>query len=193
MRQTARVDDLRASLISGFQWRSDPPVWPATRTYYADYAAWWRDPTVLSQIGPALAASCGDLEPTVVLGTEAHGFLLGPLVALHLGIGFAAVRKQPERTSDDEVWLVRRTPPDYRDRHLDLAVRHSVLRPGDRVLFVDEWAASGGQALACQQLVGDARATWLGAAVVVDALESSADRRNLNLRGLLHVRELRHR
>ncbi|WP_448630408.1 hypothetical protein [Cellulomonas soli] len=40
------------------------------------------------------------------------------------------------------------------------------------------------------ELVDDAEARWLGAAVVVDALENSADRRALNLRGLLHVREL---
>lgn len=187
------MDDLRTRLITGFTWRSDPPVWPATRAYYADYSAWWRDSAVLAQIGPALAGLFRDTEPTVVLGTASHGFLLGPLVALHLGVGFAAVRKEPERGSHDEVWLVRRTPPDYRDRHLDLAVRRSVLRPGDRVLFVDEWAATGGQALACRQLVEDAGARWSGAAVVVDALESSADRRALGLRGLLHVRDLNRR
>lgn len=184
------MDDLRASLIAGFVWRSDPPVWPAQRAYYADYSAWWRDGDVLAGIGPALAGLFRDAQPTVVLGTESHGFLLGPLVASHLGIGFAGVRKGPERTSHDEVWLVRRTPPDYRDRHLDLAVRRSVLRTGDRVLFVDEWAATGGQALACRQPVDGADARWLGAAVVVDALENSADRRTLNLRGLRHVREL---
>lgn len=187
------MNDLRTALVAGFQWRSDPPVWPARRQYYADYSAWWRDAEILAGIGPALAGLFRDVEPTVIVGTESHGFLLGPLVATFLGIGFAPVRKQPERTSDDEVWLVRRTPPDYRDRHLDLAVRSSVLRPGDRALLVDEWAATCGQALACRQLVEDARATWLGAAVVVDAAESSADRRALNLRGLLHVRELRSR
>ena len=190
---TGRVTDLRASLVAGFTWRSDPPVWPEPRAYYADYSAWWRDASVIARIGPALAGLFHDAEPTVVLGSESHGFLLGPLVALHLGVGFAGVRKEPERASNDEVWLVRRTPPDYRDRHLDLAVRRSVLRPGDRVLFVDEWASTGGQALACRQLVDDAGATWLGAAVVVDALESSADRRALRLRSLLHVRELRRR
>ncbi|WP_449385853.1 phosphoribosyltransferase family protein [Cellulomonas soli] len=184
------MTDLRANLISGFSWRSDPPVWPESRKEYADCSAWWRDSSVLLEIGAALAGLFRDAEPTVVLGTESHGFLLGPLVARHLGIGFAAVRKRPERGSHDDVWLVRRTPPDYRDRHLDLAVPRSVLRTGDRVLFVDEWAATGGQALACRQLVDDAEARWLGAAVVVDALENSADRRALNLRGLLHVREL---
>lgn len=187
------MSELRERLISGFRWRSDPPVWPETRTYYSDYSAWWRDATVLEEIGPALAGLYPDDIPTVVMGTESHGFLLGPLVALHHRVGFAAVLKEPERGSDDDVWLVRRTPPDYRDRHLDLAIRHSVIRPGDRVLFVDEWAATGGQVLACRQLVDDAGAAWLGAAVIVDALESASQRRTVNLRGLLHVRELNNR
>lgn len=184
------MDDLRSRLVAGFEWQSDPPVWPSRRQYYADCSAWWRDASVLAQVGPALAGLFREVEPTVVLGTESHGFLLGPLVAVHLGVGFAAVRKEPERGAHDDVWLVRRTPPDYQDRNLELAVRSAVLRSTDRVLFVDEWAASGGQALACRQLVSDAGAEWLGAALIVDALENSADRRALNARGLVHVREL---
>lgn len=174
---------IRARLVSGFRWRSDPPVWPEPSTSYADYSAWWRDASILQDIGDALARLFPDLMPTAIMGTESRGCLLGPLVAERLGVGFVEVRKGAERGSDDDVWLRRRTSPDYRDRHLDLAVRRSVLRPGDRILFVDDWAASGGQALACQQLVGDAGASWLGAAVIVDGMESSADRRNLNLRG----------
>jgi adenine phosphoribosyltransferase len=188
-----RVNDLRARLISEFRWRSDPPVWPEPTNLYADDSDWWRDPAILAGIGQGLADLFPDSLPTVVMGTESRGSLLGPLVACHLGIGFAEVRKEAERASDDDVWLSRRTPPDYRDRHLDLAVRRSVLRNGDRVLFADDWAASGGQAIACQQLVHDAGATWLGAAVIVDGLENSADRRTLNLRALLHLRDLRRR
>lgn len=73
------MNDLRAGLIAGFSWRSDPPVWPESRAYYADYSAWWRDSSVLAEIGPALAGLFRDAEPTVVLGTESHGFLLRPL------------------------------------------------------------------------------------------------------------------
>lgn len=68
-----------------------------------------------------------------------------------------------------------------------------MLRGGDRVLFVDDWVATGGQGIACQQLIQDGGGTWLGAAVVVDGLESARDRRALNLRGLLHLRELERR
>lgn len=184
------MPDLRDELLATFRWRSDPPVWPETRVSYADYSLWWRRPTILGSLGPALAGLVGDADPTVVMGPAARGSLLGPLVAAHLGIGFAEVRKGPDRASNDDPWLVRHTPPDYRDRTLELAIRRSVLQSGDRVLFVDDWVASGGQAIACQQLTEDAGAVWTGAAVIVDGLESSATRRRLSLRSLLHLREL---
>lgn len=184
------VEDLRSMLLARFRWRSDPPVWPDSAVSYADDSQWWREPGILRGVGPALAGLFSDAIPTVVMGTESRGSLLGPLVASHVGLGFIEVRKEAAFASDDDVWLRRRTPPDYRDRHLELAVRRSVLRGGDRVLLVDDWAASGSQAIACQQLVQDAGATWVGAAVIVDGLESARDRRALNLRGLLHLREL---
>lgn len=184
------MTELRDQLIANFRWRSDPPAWPESRTFYAVYSQWWRQPTILSALGPALAQLFVEAEPTVVMGSASRGTLLGPLVATHLGIGFAEVRKGADRASDDDPWLVRHTPPDYRDRNLELAIRTSVLRRGDRVLFVDDWAASGGQATACKQLTGDAGAEWIGAAVIVDGLENSATRRDLKLRALLRLREL---
>jgi len=82
------------------------------------------------------------------------------------------------------------TPPDYRDRHLRLGARRSLLRAGDRVLFVDDWVATGAQVEASFDLVGRSGATWLGAAVVVDAAEHASLRRTVRLRSLLHVRDL---
>lgn len=116
--------------------------------------------------------------------------VLAALVAVELGVGMAEVRKEPERASDDDQWLIQRTPPDYRDRNVLMAVRRSQIRPGDRVLFVDDWVATGGQLRACAQLVNQAEAHWVGAAVLVDGLEQSAVRRELGVRSLMHIREL---
>jgi adenine phosphoribosyltransferase len=124
------------------------------------------------------------------MGTESKGMMLAALVGLHLGVGIAEVRKEPERGSDDDQWLTARTRPDYRDRTLSMGVSRSQLGAGDRVLFVDDWVATGGQMKACHQLVEMGRAHWLGAAVVVDGLEQSVDRRNYNVRSLVHLREL---
>ncbi|OXM48891.1 phosphoribosyltransferase family protein [Amycolatopsis alba] len=123
-------------------------------------------------------------------GCRTRGCLLGPLVALHFDVGFVEVRKDRVASSDSDVWLQRTTPPDYQDRHLTLGFRKSLVTSGDRVLFVDDWIETGGQANAAHLLVEDAEATWIGAATVVDALHSNQVRRQLNVRSLLHVREL---
>jgi adenine phosphoribosyltransferase len=39
-------------------------------------------------------------------------------------------------------------------------------------------------------LTEDAGATWVGCAVIVDALENASDRRKLKTRGIVHLREL---
>lgn len=188
-RHDVPVTGFRDELVSAFRWRSDPPVWPERRVSYADDSAWFRSPEILAGMGPALAGLHG-AGATVVMGTESKGMVLAALVAVELGVGMAQVRKEPERASDDDPWLTQRTEPDYRDRNMLLAVRRSQLRTGDRVLFVDDWVATGGQLKACAELVGQADATWLGAAVAVDGLEDSRLRRDLRVRSLVHRRDL---
>ncbi|WP_330473182.1 phosphoribosyltransferase family protein [Terrabacter sp. C0L_2] len=183
------MDDLRRELITAFRWRSDPPVWPESRAYYADDSGWFASATIVAHLGPALAA-LHDAQPTVVMGTESKGMALAALTAVHLGIGTAQVRKEPDRTSHTDEWFTQRTIPDYRDRNMLMAVRKSQVRGSDRVLFVDDWVDTGGQMIACHQLTVQAGASWLGAAVIVDGLEDSAHRRKYDVRSLLHLRDL---
>lgn len=175
---------LQDRLIDLFQWRSDPDLDHG----YADDSGWFRDSEVLSSLGPGLANLLpkGSEQATVVMGTESRGTLLAALVATALGVGVAEVRKTPARGSHDDVWLTQLTPPDYQDRHLELAMRRSAVRVGDRVLFVDDWIDTGAQAQACRHLVEVAGGHWLGAHVIVDALTDSTLRRTLTVRSLLN-------
>ncbi|MBD5786281.1 hypothetical protein IF650_08820 [Cellulosimicrobium terreum] len=50
--------------------------------------------------------------------------------------------------------------------------------------------ATGAQVEAAYGLVERSGATWVGAAVIVDGAERSQVRRRVNLRSLLHVRQL---
>ncbi|HET6706447.1 phosphoribosyltransferase family protein [Amycolatopsis sp.] len=179
-------EEVKSELRSAFRWRGDR----TDRHSYADVTGWWRRPDLLGKLGPALGRLFADREPTVVLGPESRGCLLGPLVALHLHVGFVEVRKNRAASGDSDAWLRRTTPPDYQDRHLSLGFRKHLITGADRVLFVDDWIETGGQAHSAHLLTQDAEATWLGAAVVVDALSSSRVRRDLDVRSLLHIREL---
>jgi adenine phosphoribosyltransferase len=173
-------------LLASFRWlgdRSDPD-------YRADVSGWWRNAEILAGIGPALADLFSTERPSVVMGTQSRGSLLGVLTARHLSVGFAEVRKDPGRAADSDAWWETSTAPDYRDEHLRLGLRRGLLKSGDSVLFVDDWVATGAQANACRALVEMSGARWCGAAVVVDGLEHSAARRALNIRSLLNIREL---
>ncbi|OLF06431.1 adenine phosphoribosyltransferase [Actinophytocola xanthii] len=156
---------------------------------YADVTGWWRSPELLRDIG-ALLGEAVPGSPTAVLGLESRGYLLGVALALQLGVGFVEVRKNPESETDDDAWVQQTTPPDYRDRNLRLGVKRKLLKSGDRVVLVDDWVDTGSQALATQKIVERTGATWLGALTVVDALDSHSVRRELNLRSLVHVRDL---
>lgn len=177
----------RAELVSVLRSRA---VWHQRGDrWYPEYSHWWRDPEVLSAIGDALGGLFAAEQPSVVVGVEAHGMLLGPLAATALGVGFAVVRKGEQPDDPSDPLLRRTTPPDYKNRGLDLSVRSSLIQRGDRVLFVDDWVDTGAQATAVMALVEDAGAAWVGVAAAIDG--SSPDvRRRLTVRSLLHERAL---
>ena len=180
------MSELRDHLRASFRWLGDRAD-PDSR---ADVTGWWRDDQIVTEIGAALARRFADERPTVIMGTQSRGSLLGVLTAHHLGVGFAEVRKDPGRASDSDAWWETSTVPDYRDKHLRLGLRRTLLKSRDIVLFVDDWIATGAQAQACRSLVDMSGATWCGAAVVVDGLQQSSTRRELRLRSLLNIRDL---
>jgi adenine phosphoribosyltransferase len=185
--QPSPAAELRADLRRTFRWRGDRN----DDGYVADPTGWWADASILRSLGPALADLFGDEEPTVVLGPQSRGALLGALVAAHLDLGMVELRKDPSPAADSDRWLTARTPPDYRDRNLRLGARKDHLGAGDRVLLVDDWVQTGGQASGARDIVGQSGATWCGVAVIVDGLSDNRMRRDLNLRSLLNVRDLR--
>ena len=181
--------DLRERLLAAFRWVD---LGPAEAYEVSDASGWWRDGGLLADLGPALAALFvpgppaaphPTAPPTVVVGPETSGFLVGPLVARALGIGFVEAYKGDRGHVADRM-LRRTTEPDYRGRVVTLSLRARLIDPADRVLVVDDWVATGAQLATLRDLVGDAGATYLGAAVVVDGCPP-ARTAELGIRGLL--------
>lgn len=184
-------DELRARLIDTFRW-VDPG--PQSTHLVSDVSGWWRDPLVLAGLGPALASLYTAQRPTVVIAPEVTGLLLGPLVATALGVGFLPAYKHAgetdgggRRIAEPMTWA--RTGADYRGRSLALGVRDRHLHPGDRVLLVDDWVATGAQLRALHHVVAARGAVVVGtAAIVADCPPAlSAE---LGLRSLLRGADL---
>jgi adenine phosphoribosyltransferase len=158
--------DLSKRLAAAFRW-IDPG--PHSDHLVSDVTGWWRDPELLAAVGPALAAPFRDAAPTVVVSPEVSGYLVGPLVAVALGVGFAPAVKEggDRRIVDPVTWAD--APPDYRGRRLRLGVRSRHLGPGDRVLVVDDWVATGAQLQALYAVAGARGAYPIGSAAIVAA------------------------
>lgn len=114
----------------------------------------------------------------VVLGMEARGFLFGAPVALSLGVGFVPVRKPgklPRKTVEASFDLEYGTDT--------LAVHADAIKPGSRVLIVDDVLATGGTVAATADLVRQLGGTLVGVSVVVE-LEFLGARERLASKGI---------
>ena len=169
--------DLRTRLITAFRW-TDPV--PPGDLLVSDRSGWWRDPGILDDLGPALGALFHPARPTVVVAPEVTGFLIGPLVARAMGAGFVEAYRAGARRPIAEPMTWVDVPADHRGDRQRLGVRSALIRTGDRVLVVDDWAATGAQSRALHEVVTRLGATTIGTAVIVD--ECPADP---GIRGLL--------
>lgn len=128
----------------------------------------FRDGALFGELVEELAAPFREDGITKVAGVEARGFVLGAAVAAQLGAGFVGIRKpgglHPGPTYE------RRTPADYRGNEFVLRLQKAALQAGDRVIIVDDWFETGGQARTAVDLILESGATYLGSSIVVDWL-----------------------
>lgn len=95
-----------------------------------------------------MLSQCEGLTIDKVVGTEARGFIFAPAVAYELGAGFVPVRKPNKLPS-------QRISFEYALEYGSdcLEIHQDAIRPGERVLVVDDLLATGGTAYAVTQLV----------------------------------------
>ena len=127
------------------------------------------DVTPLFADGDALQALVADLaqpfekfEFEYVTGIDALGFILGMALALHMDKGFVPIRKGGKLP----VEVVSRHFVDYTGEQKTLELRTDILKPGDRVLLVDEWIETGAQVTAAIELVEELGAKIIGIATI---------------------------
>ncbi|MGC4894392.1 phosphoribosyltransferase family protein [Micromonospora sp. DT31] len=172
---------LNRRLIELFRW-VDPG--PASTHLISDTSAWWGDPDVLTQVGPALAGLFPDARPTLVIAPEATGLMLGPLVAVAAGVGFLPAYKDGGERRRVAPMRWAQTPTDYRGRRLRIGVDGRRLHTGDRVLLVDDWVDTGAQLDALCRVLRDVGAELVGTAALVATCTPDVGER-LRLRALL--------
>ncbi|KAJ3741224.1 phosphoribosyltransferase-like protein [Lentinula boryana] len=84
----------------------------------------------------------------VVVGLDARGFLLGPIIALRLGAAFVPVRKKGKLPGACE------TASYEKEYGVDsFEMQSDAIKPGQSVVIIDDLIATGGSAKAAGELV----------------------------------------
>ncbi len=126
----------------------DVPDFPQKGIVFKDITPLLADDVAFSSVIDLIVVHFGRGTIDKVVGIEARGFILASPVAYHFGAGFVPVRKEgklPWATDREEYALEYATAV--------LEVHTDAIRPGERVLIVDDVLATGGTARATARLV----------------------------------------
>lgn len=141
----------------------DVPDFPKPGITFKDITPLLRAPEALESACALLAEPFRDQNVTLVAGIESRGFIFGSIVAQNLGAGFIPIRKPGKLP-----WTTRRHEYALEYGTDVLEIHDDALRPGDRVLVVDDVLATGGTLAAATHLVRGFDATLVGAATVIE-------------------------
>ncbi|MDD9941254.1 MAG: adenine phosphoribosyltransferase [Myxococcales bacterium] len=141
----------------------DVPDFPKPGILFKDISPILADPSGFNVCLDLLAEHYDGKPLDTIVGIESRGFIFGAALAARMRKSFVPVRKPgklPAETFAIEYELEYGT--DSVEIHVD------ALKPGDRVLVLDDLLATGGTAAATGQLVRKAGAELIGAAFVIE-------------------------
>jgi len=142
------------------------PGFPKPGIMFRDITTLFQDARGFKASVERLAAPFADAGVEAVAGIEARGFILGGAIADRLGTGFLPIRKKgklPAKAIGEEYEL---------EYGVDTVELHEdAIRPGEKILLVDDLIATGGTAAAAARLIEKAGGAVAGAAFIIDLVD----------------------
>lgn len=141
----------------------DVPDFPKEGILFRDITTLLLDVDTHRMAIDALARPFRDAPPDQILGIESRGFIFGSSLALELGSGFILARKPGKLPADTETMSY-----DLEYGSDAIEVHRDAIRPGARVLVVDDLIATGGTAKAACELIERLGGTVAGAMFLIE-------------------------
>jgi adenine phosphoribosyltransferase len=139
------------------------PDFPKPGILFRDITTLLKDKNAFKHAVDALVTKYKNKKIDVVVAVEARGFVLGGTIAYKLGAGFIPVRKKgklPGNTQSVTYSLEYGT--DTLEMHTD------AIKPGERVLIIDDLIATGGTVKAVADLVKKLKGKIVGIAFLIE-------------------------
>ncbi|MBU0502942.1 MAG: adenine phosphoribosyltransferase [Candidatus Omnitrophota bacterium] len=142
------------------------PGFPKQGIIFRDITTLVKDKKAFKESIDALTEKYKNKGIDIVVGVESRGFIFGSAVAYKLGAGFVLVRKKgklPAKTISATYELEYGTDT--------LEIHEDAIKPGSKVLIVDDLLATGGTVKAVTGLVGQLMGKIAGIAFVIELVD----------------------
>ncbi|QHI95994.1 adenine phosphoribosyltransferase [Aristophania vespae] len=139
------------------------PDFPKEGILFYDISTLIRNPEAWQIATGRLARIVAKFNPDILAGIESRGFLTAAPLAMRLGCGFTMLRKPgklPGKTVSLKYGL------EY--GHDELHIQEDAIKPGQRVVVLDDLLATGGTLGASVSLLRKVGAEVVGASVVIE-------------------------
>jgi len=139
------------------------PDYPKPGVMFRDITTLMLDPLGFRKTIDELVQPHAGTDVSAIAGIEARGFILGGAVAHQLSLGFIPVRKKGKLPFDT---ISREYDLEYGTDTVE--IHTDAIKPGDRILLVDDLIATGGTAVASIELIRQAGGEVVGCSFIVD-------------------------
>lgn len=148
------------------------PNWPKPGVMFRDITPLFQNRRALRVLVDVFAQRYIQSELDYIAGLDARGFIIGPILAYELGIGFIPIRKQgklPFDTVSESYQL------EYGSATVE--IHADACQPGDRIVLIDDLIATGGTMMAGKILLDRLKADVVEAAAIIDLPDLGGARR----------------
>lgn len=139
------------------------PDFPKPGIQFKDITPVLLDSRLLDSTIEHLIAAARGRRVDKVVGIDARGFIFGAAAALKLGAGFVPVRKKGKLP-----WATHEESYDLEYGSATVAIHVDAVKPGERVLLVDDLLATGGTAAAAVKLLQRLGAEIVGISFLIE-------------------------
>jgi adenine phosphoribosyltransferase len=148
------------------------PDWPSPGIQFRDITPLLSNPRVFRVLIDQFVHRYFDLRPDAIAGLDARGFIIGSVLAYELNVGFVPIRKKGKLpfTTVEETYEL-----EYGSATVE--IHTDAVKPGDRVLLIDDLIATGGTMMAGMRLLERLGAEVIEGAAIVDLPELSGSAR----------------
>jgi adenine phosphoribosyltransferase len=139
------------------------PDWPQPGVQFRDITPVLQDRRALRTLIDLLVQRYIDARIDTIAGLDARGFIIGPILAYELSLGFVPIRKKgklPFRTLSQSYEL------EYGSATVE--IHEDACKPGERVVLVDDLIATGGTMMAGKMLLERLGAVVVEGTAIID-------------------------